>query len=128
EVTAVLGFDTYPDVASRLQDVIAGRPVASHEPIDRRQLLPVAPVHRPVVAAELGLSGHNWVPRARKRLDASPVAYLKLASGCDRRCSFCAIPSFRGSFVSRPADDVLAEGRWVATTRPRGRVSVIENS
>lgn len=51
EVTAVLGFDAYPDVASRLQDVIAGRPVASHEPIDRRQLLPVAPVQRPAAAA-----------------------------------------------------------------------------
>jgi ribosomal protein S12 methylthiotransferase RimO len=127
EVTAVLGFDAYPDVASRLQDVIAGRPVASHEPIDRRRLLPVAPVDRPA-AAELGLSGHGWVPRARKRLDASPVAYLKLASGCDRRCSFCAIPSFRGSFVSRPADDVLAEGRWLAATGARELVLVSENS
>jgi len=74
------------------------------------------------------LSGHNWVPRARKRLDASPVAYLKLASGCDRRCSFCAIPSFRGSFVSRPADDVLAEGRWLAATGARELVLVSENS
>jgi ribosomal protein S12 methylthiotransferase RimO len=128
EVTAVLGFDAYPDVASRLQDVIAGRPVASHEPIDRRQLLPVAPVHRPAAAAEFGLSGHNWVPRARKRLDASPVTYLKLASGCDRRCAFCAIPSFRGSFVSRPADDVLAEGRWLAATGARELVLVSENS
>lgn len=41
-------------------------------------------------------------PRAplRRRLGTSPVASVKLASGCDRRCSFCAIPSFRGSFIS----------------------------
>jgi ribosomal protein S12 methylthiotransferase RimO len=128
EVSAVLGFDAYPDIASRLQDVIAGRPVASHQPVDRRRLLPVSPVHRPAVAAEIGFRGHGWVPRARQRLDASPVAYLKLASGCDRRCAFCAIPSFRGSFVSRPADDVLAEGRWLAATGARELVLVSENS
>jgi MiaB/RimO family radical SAM methylthiotransferase len=56
------------------------------------------------------------------------VAYLKLASGCDRRCAFCAIPSFRGSFVSRAADDVLAEGRWLAATGARELVLVSENS
>ena len=42
------------------------------------------------------------------------MAPLKLASGCDRRCSFCAIPSFRGSFVCRRPSDVLAEARWLA--------------
>jgi MiaB/RimO family radical SAM methylthiotransferase len=64
----------------------------------------------------------------RTRLDDAPVAYLKLASGCDRRCSFCAIPSFRGSFVSRPPADVLAEARWLASTGARELVLVSENS
>ena len=60
-------------------------------------------------------------PRAvRRRLDGGPMAPLKLASGCDRRCSFCAIPSFRGSFVSRRPSDVLGEARWLAGAgRPR---------
>src|SRR3712207_6996299 len=40
-------------------------------------------------------------PVLRRRLDSGPVASLKLASGCDRRCAFCAIPAFRGAFVSR---------------------------
>ena len=57
EVSAVLGFDAYPDIASRLQDVIAGRPVTSHQPIDRRQLLPVSPVHRPASPPSLGSAG-----------------------------------------------------------------------
>jgi MiaB/RimO family radical SAM methylthiotransferase len=61
-------------------------------------------------------------------LDDAPVAYLKLASGCDRRCSFCAIPSFRGSFVSRPPGDVLAEAHWLASTGARELVLVSENS
>jgi MiaB/RimO family radical SAM methylthiotransferase len=56
------------------------------------------------------------------------VAPLKLASGCDRRCSFCAIPSFRGSFVSRPPADVLAEAEWLASQGVRELVLVSENS
>jgi ribosomal protein S12 methylthiotransferase len=64
----------------------------------------------------------------RHRLDRGPVASLKLASGCDRRCSFCAIPSFRGAFVSRTPDELLAEAEWLATTGVRELVLVSENS
>jgi ribosomal protein S12 methylthiotransferase len=39
----------------------------------------------------------------------APWAYVKVAEGCDRRCGFCAIPSFRGSQRSRPPSEVLAE-------------------
>jgi len=49
----------------------------------------------------------------RRRLDGRPWAPLKLASGCDRRCTFCAIPAFRGAFVSRRPADVLTEARWL---------------
>ena len=38
-------------------------------------------------------------------------AYLKIAEGCDNRCSYCAIPSIRGSFRSRPMDDLIAEAK-----------------
>ena len=64
----------------------------------------------------------------RRRLDDSPVAPLKIASGCDRRCAFCAIPTFRGAFVSRPADEVCAEAAWLAGTGVRELVLVSENS
>ncbi len=40
---------------------------------------------------------------------AAPWAYVKIAEGCDRRCGFCAIPSFRGPQRSRGADDILRE-------------------
>ena len=56
------------------------------------------------------------------------MAPLKLASGCDRRCSFCAIPSFRGSFVSRRPSDVLQEGRWLAEQGVKELFLVSENS
>jgi MiaB/RimO family radical SAM methylthiotransferase len=64
----------------------------------------------------------------RRRLDGGPAAPLKLASGCDRRCAFCAIPTFRGAFVSRPPADVLAEARWLAEQGVREVVLVSENS
>jgi ribosomal protein S12 methylthiotransferase len=130
EADAVLGFDSYADIAARLDDVAAGRPITPHTPRDRRALLPVAPAQRPAAVAEVAVPGHAWLPTGitRTRLDDSPVAYLKLASGCDRRCTFCAIPTFRGSFVSRPPADVLAEARWLAGTGARELVLVSENS
>jgi ribosomal protein S12 methylthiotransferase RimO len=128
EADAVLGFDSYADIAARLDDVVAGRPITAHAPRDRRTLLPVSPVHRPAAVAEVAVPGHAWMPQSRTRLDDAPTAYLKLASGCDRRCTFCAIPSFRGSFVSRPPAEVLDEARWLATTGARELVLVSENS
>jgi ribosomal protein S12 methylthiotransferase RimO len=130
EADAVLGFDSYADIAARLDDVAAGRPITPHTPRDRRALLPVAPAQRPAAVADVAVPGHAWLPTGitRTRLDDSPVAYLKLASGCDRRCTFCAIPTFRGSFVSRPPADVLAEARWLAGTGARELVLVSENS
>jgi ribosomal protein S12 methylthiotransferase len=130
ETDAVLGFDSYADIAARLDDVAAGRPITAHVPRDRRTLLPVSPALRPAAAVDVALPGHAWLPTAttRTRLDDAPVAYLKLASGCDRRCTFCAIPSFRGSFVSRTPSDVLAEAKWLASTGARELVLVSENS
>jgi ribosomal protein S12 methylthiotransferase RimO len=130
EADAVLGFDSYADIAARLDDVAAGRQIQAHRPRDRRTLLPVSPASRPSVATELAVPGHAWLPAgiARKRLDDAPVAYLKLASGCDRRCTFCAIPSFRGSFVSRPPSEIEAEARWLAKSGARELVLVSENS
>jgi ribosomal protein S12 methylthiotransferase RimO len=129
EADAVLGFDQYATLGERLADVVAGRPVASHTPIDRRTLLPISPVRRPTAATEIAVPGHGWVPDVtRRRLDDRPVAPLKLASGCDRRCAFCAIPSFRGAFVSRPPAEVLGEAAWLAEQGVREVVLVSENS
>src|SRR5689334_11264112 len=115
EAHAVLGFDHYPDMAARLDAILAGETIPSHAPRDRRTLLPITPVERR--ATEVVTPGHlpaHLQGVLRRRLDNGPVAPLKLASGCDRRCTFCAIPSFRGAFVSRTPDEVLAEA--IATT------------
>jgi ribosomal protein S12 methylthiotransferase len=57
-----------------------------------------------------------------------PWSYLKIASGCDRLCTFCAIPSFRGRFRSRPLDEILAEAAWLAEQGARELVLVSENT
>ncbi len=143
EADAVLGFDDYPDIASRLRSILAGETLHPHTPHDRRLLLPITPVERD--ASTVSVPGMGLArtassdevlagapasgPRAvRRRLDGGPMAPLKLASGCDRRCSFCAIPSFRGSFVSRRPSDVMAEARWLAGEGVREVFLVSENT
>ncbi len=137
----VLGFDDYGDIAARLDAVLAGQRWPARAPGDRRRLLPVSPAGRPGAAGG-HLPGHGTVapdlppgiapasgPRVvRRRLDGGVVAPLKIASGCDRRCSFCAIPAFRGAFVSRPPQDLLAEAGWLAARGVRELFLVSENS
>ena len=140
EADAVLGFDDYADIGVQLRRILAGEPHVPHAPRDRRLLLPVTPVERGGIA--VALPGHAQAapdlpegvapasgPRVvRRRLGHGPSAPLKLASGCDRRCAFCAIPSFRGSFVSRRPSDLLDEARWLAGHGVRELVLVSENS
>ena len=127
EADAVLGFDDYPDIAARLRAIVAGESHQAHTPQDRRLLLPITPVERSLSTTPV--PGHASGPASvRRRLDPGPTAALKLASGCDRRCSFCAIPAFRGSFVSRRPSDVLQEARWLAGEGVRELFLVSENS
>ena len=133
EADAVLGFDDYPDIAARLRAIVAGEVHHPHTPQDRRRLLPISPVDRATSVEETRPSVPGHFPPSgprvvRRRLDGGPMAPLKLASGCDRRCSFCAIPSFRGAFVSRRPSDVLGEAVWLAGEGVREVFLVSENS
>jgi ribosomal protein S12 methylthiotransferase len=117
----VLSFDDYTDIAARLDDVLAGRRRPAHVARDRRTLLPVSPARR----QESRPPGEK---QFRRRLSGGVTAPLKIASGCDRRCSFCAIPSFRGAFVSRRPPELLAEAEWLAGQGVRELLLVSENS
>ncbi len=120
EARAVLGFDSYPHIADRLDAVLAGEELPSHAPVDRRTLLPIAPVDR---------SPRGWTPPVpRIRLASGPVASVKLATGCDRRCSFCAIPRFRGSFVSRTPAEITSEIGELVAGGVREVILVSENT
>ncbi len=138
----VLSFDDYGDIGARLDAVLAGERRPAHEPRDRRKLLPIAPAARSAGpgsqppghgAAGIpdlppGLAPASGPRTLRRRLSGGPVAPLKIASGCDRRCSFCAIPAFRGAFLSRPPEDLVAEAGWLAGHGVRELVLVSENS
>jgi len=143
----VLGFDDYGEISARLDAVLAGRRWAAHEPRDRRKLLPISPAGRPDAVGG-HVPGHGAARRPespitdlpegvapasgprvlRRRLGGGVVAPLKIASGCDRRCSFCAIPAFRGAFISRPPQDLIAEAGWLAGHGARELLLVSENS
>ena len=125
EAAAVLGFDDYPDIADRLARVLAGETPAIHEPRDRRRLLPTAPAERPGHAAS-ATAGEPMLQVAR--IVREPIVPVKLATGCDRRCTFCAIPMFRGSFVSRPLPDLLEEIRAVVAAGAAEVCLVSENT
>ncbi len=141
EADAVLSFDDYPDIGARLEAILSGTKHVPHAPRDRRTLLPLSPVDRqradrPVVpghavaAPDLpaGVAPASGPRPVRRRLGTGPVAPLKLASGCDRRCTFCAIPAFRGAFLSRGPDEILTEARWLAEQGVRELYLVSENS
>jgi len=130
----VLSFDDYADIAARLDGVLAGEKRPAHVARDRRTLLPVSPVERqPARKADLtdlpdGIAPASGPRVVRQRLSGGVVAPLKIASGCDRRCSFCAIPAFRGAFVSRRPPELLAEAEWLAAQGVRELLLVSENS
>ena len=133
EADGILGFDDYQDISARLQSIVSGNAHTPHVPRDRRSLLPIAPADRPAAreeainesyASSLGAGGSLF----RKRLGSAPWAPLKIASGCDRRCSFCAIPYFRGSFISRKPTEIIEEGRWLAQNGVTELFLVSENT
>ena len=133
EADGILGFDDYQDISARLQSIVSGNAHTPHVPRDRRSLLPIAPADRPAArkeainesyASSLGAGGSLF----RKRLGNAPWAPLKIASGCDRRCSFCAIPYFRGSFISRKPTEIIEEGKWLAQNGVSELFLVSENT
>ncbi|NYD24370.1 30S ribosomal protein S12 methylthiotransferase RimO [Kineococcus aurantiacus] len=137
EADAVLGFDSYGDLSAHLEAVLHGEKPQAHVPRDRRSLLPLAPVDRQAARAAAlaaapdlpeGLAPASGPRVVRRRLGSGPWAPVKIAAGCDRRCSFCAIPAFRGSFVSRPGDEVVAETQWLAEQGVKEVFLVSENT
>jgi len=120
EADAILGFDDYKDISARLQSIVAGEKHTAHVPRDRRALLPIAPAER--------ADAREVEEFSRKRLGTAPWSPLKIASGCDRRCSFCAIPYFRGSFISRRPTEIINEARWLAENGVSEMFLVSENT
>ncbi len=142
EADAIVPFGDY----SRLPEVLRSRLGNGAAPI--APVTPVTPggtatTGSPVTAASVPATG--LVPPGRRALPlvfptpvgrpfparpapSAPVALVKLAEGCDRDCSFCAIPSFRGRFRSRRPTEVLDEVAWLASQGVAEVGLVAENS
>jgi ribosomal protein S12 methylthiotransferase len=74
------------------------------------QVVEVIGSHLPAPHAPL----FDLLPACGIRLTPRHYAYLKIAEGCNNRCSFCIIPSLRGRLVSRPLDQVMREAEALA--------------
>lgn len=84
-------------------------------------LLGVGSIHEIVKAVEAAAKGERFslyldketMPLGGERVVTTPeyTAYLKIAEGCDNRCTYCAIPDIRGRFRSRPIEELVAEAK-----------------
>jgi ribosomal protein S12 methylthiotransferase RimO len=117
------------------QQGAAGVAIPGHgahgDPTSPEQAPAATPGSESVAPADVTIEGPVPAsgPRViRARLDGRPWAPLKIASGCDRRCAFCAIPMFRGAFVSRRPTDIVAEARWLGERGVKELFLVSENS
>nr|MBA3622331.1 radical SAM protein [Euzebyales bacterium] len=128
EVAGVLGFADYPRLPAVVSALLDGGELADAGPAPAgpvaRRGLPLLPVSSPPAAGDAPPTAAfpvRTVPRG-------PWAYLKVAGGCDRVCTFCTIPSFRGRFASRPLEQLVAEAGWLAANGARELVCVSENT
>jgi ribosomal protein S12 methylthiotransferase len=65
---------------------------------------------------------------ARLRVTPRHYAYLKISEGCDRTCTFCAIPGMRGKHVSKPIEEVVREARELADDGVRELIVVAQDT
>ena len=92
EVDAVLGTASYGHILDAVDEALKGHSYLMMEPLDT---LPLIETHRLVTTG-----GH--------------YAYLKIAEGCDKHCTYCIIPKLRGNFRSVPMDHLIKEAEQLA--------------
>ena len=105
EVDGVLGTGSYTEVVPTIERLLEGESVSEFGSIDAPE-------------QETG------------RILTTPehYAYLKIAEGCDNRCSYCIIPYLRGKFRSRQLDDVLYEARLLAASGVKEIIVVAQDT
>ena len=72
----------------------------------------------------LALPAVRELPPPRVLLTPTSYAYLKISEGCDQKCAFCAIPSFRGRLASRTIEENVADARTIAE-RGVGEIDIV---
>jgi ribosomal protein S12 methylthiotransferase len=94
-----------------------------------RAVRELAPVEEVAFSGILPLASEGGRPLARGvKLTPRHYSYLKIAEGCDHRCSFCIIPSLRGDQRSRHAGDVLREATRLVATGTKELIVIAQDS
>ncbi|HBX22493.1 MAG TPA: 30S ribosomal protein S12 methylthiotransferase RimO [Desulfotomaculum sp.] len=106
EIDGVMGTGSVPEIVDVLNRISAGE--------------------RPMV---LESAGYEY-PSPGARILTTPVhsAYLKIAEGCDSRCTYCAIPGIRGPYHSRPQESIIAEAQELCARGVRELVVVAQET
>ena len=89
EVDAVLGTNSYPEIAAAIEEVLQGHSYEAYRPLSG--------IPKPAAKRSLTTGGH--------------YAYLKIAEGCDKHCTYCIIPRIRGSYRSVPMEELVEQAR-----------------
>src|SRR5205809_6195030 len=108
EVDHIVGVFGREDIVEVVDRAIAGR-------LEQRSLFRPAPVR----ALE---------DTARLRITPRHYAYLKISEGCDRTCTFCAIPGMRGKHVTKPIEEVIREAKELANDGVRELILVAQDT
>ena len=105
EVDGVLGTGSYDKIVSAIEALLEDSSVADFASIDEPE-----------------------VETGRILTTPEHYAYIKIAEGCDNRCSYCIIPYLRGKFRSRQMDDVLYEARLLADSGVKELIVVAQDT
>lgn len=105
EIDALVGCGSYHEIVEVLEKTLKGERVTAfgeltEEPLEASRLLTTPPY----------------------------VSYLKIAEGCNNRCSYCVIPSLRGPFRSRLMEDVLAEAEGLAASGTKELIVIAQDT
>jgi ribosomal protein S12 methylthiotransferase len=107
-VDHVVGVFGREDITQVVDRVVSGRS-------EQRSLFRPAPVRAQQDTARLRITPRHY-------------AYLKISEGCDRLCTFCAIPGMRGKHVSKPIEEVLREARELVSDGVRELIVVAQDT
>ncbi len=106
EVDAILGTSSYDAISEALKQALEGNSVSCFHDLNS---LPLVETPRVVTTG-----GH--------------YAFLKIAEGCDKHCTYCIIPSLRGSFRSVPMERLIEEARQLAEQGVRELILVAQET
>ncbi|MCG0278338.1 MAG: 30S ribosomal protein S12 methylthiotransferase RimO [Thermanaeromonas sp.] len=110
-------FSELPEVSAFIgPGAIARLPRIIEEVLRGKRILDVPP------------AGEDYKDLPRTRLYYGPTAYLKIAEGCNNKCTYCTIPQIKGPYRSRPLEDLVAEARFLISRGAKELVLVAQDT